>query len=328
MSSVEEGTRIPVIDLSAFLAGEGSQETVDSIRDACENVGFFQVVGHGVPSGPLTRIAETIKQVAALPERERKTLSSPTKHPFRGLRTYLNDDGDIEVVRLQVSHFDDAADARAAGVSGEYADFYEPNVWPEQIPGIREDWQTCFSATRALGKKIMALFALALDLPEDYFDPFLELDSSTFSANLYPGQSTLSEPGEPKVIFPAHSDSGMLTVLYQTGNYTGLQVLAKDNSWIDVPIVPGSFVINIGDLMTRWTNGQWISTTHRVIASTDETGSRVSIPTFYLPAVETTIAPLESCVPQGSVPAYSPTTPYEWEGEFLERSKERYRNVV
>lgn len=328
MSTIEKGTSIPLVDLADFLAGNDSRDTVSQIRNACENVGFFQVIGHQVPSGPLNRVAETIREIASFPEEDKRLLTSPTRHPFRGLRTYLDDDGNVTVVRLQVSRFDDSEEAEAAGVPSEYSGFYEPNVWPGNIPNIKDDWRECFSATRGLGKSIMSLFSLALDLPSDYFDSCLELDSSTFSANLYPEQVELSAPGEPRVIFPAHTDSGMLTVLFQSGNYTGLQVLAKDGSWVDVPVVPNSFVINIGDLMAQWTNDKWISTTHRVVASAEKSGSRVSIPTFYLPAVETRISPLEECVPPGTRPAYPPTTPYEWERIFLERSKDRYRNVV
>jgi isopenicillin N synthase-like dioxygenase len=168
----------------------------------------------------------------------------------------------------------------------------------------------------------MQLFALALELPVTFFDASLAVDVSTFSANHYPAQQILSTPEEPRVIFPAHTDSGVLTVLYQTGDYTGLQIFAADRTWTDVPVVPGSFVINIGDLMARWTNGRWTSTTHRVVASYQPGRSRVSIPTFYLPAIDTVVEPLPSCVDDGT-PAFDPVTPYEWEAIFLARSASR-----
>jgi isopenicillin N synthase-like dioxygenase len=319
MAKVKEGTTIPVVDLTDFLAGGDPAPTVAAIRHACQNVGFFQVTGHGVPRHLLDGVVETMRELVALDQEQLDALASPTGHPFRGVRTERLPDGEIRVHRLQVNVFDDATAALAAGVPAAYADYFHPNVWPEQIADLREAWLACFAATRELGRSIMRLFALALDLPADHFDAALDLDVSTFSANHYPGQRTLSTPEDPSVIFPAHTDSGVLTVLYQTGDYTGLQVFAEDRSWIDIPVVPGSFVINIGDLMARWTNGRWTSTTHRVIASYEAGRSRISIPTFYLPAIDTVIEPMASCL-EGGEAKFEPVTPYEWEGIFLRRS--------
>lgn len=319
MARVRKGSAIPVVDLSAYLAGGDPEPTVAAIRHACENVGFFQVVGHGVPQPLLDAVIDTMRQLVALPQPELDDLASPTGHPFRGVRTERLPDGEIRVHRLQVNAFDDAEQALGAGVPDEYADYFHPNVWPSQIPGLEEQWKTCFAATRSLGRSIMQLFALALELPGDFFDPSLELDVSTFSANHYPAQERLSTPEDPQVVFPAHTDSGVLTLVYQTGDYTGLQVFAEDKSWLDIPVVPGAFVVNIGDLMARWTNGRWTSTTHRVVAAYEPGQSRVSIPTFYLPAVDTVIEPLVEQL-HGGLPKYEPVTPYEWEAIFLKRS--------
>ncbi|MGY1601722.1 isopenicillin N synthase family dioxygenase [Geodermatophilus sp. SYSU D00815] len=322
MATVKRGTTVPVIDLSDFLAGGDPGPAAAAVRDACENVGFFQVTGHRVPQELLDGVVASMNELVALPQEVRDGMSSPTGHPFRGVRTERDDVGDIRVSRLQVNVFDDGDAAVAAGVPVDYSDYFHPNVWPTQVPGLPETWRACFAATRDLGRSIMQLFALALALPQDHFDEALKVDVSTFSANHYPAQEQLSTPDDPRVIFPAHTDSGVLTVLYQTGDYTGLQVFADDRSWIDIPVVPDSFVINIGDLMARWTNGRWKSTTHRVIAAYEPGRSRVSIPTFYLPAIDTVVEPLPSCVDDGG-PRYEPVTPYEWEAIFLERSRKR-----
>lgn len=323
MSAVKIGTSIPVIDLSDYLAGGDPGPAAEAVREACENVGFFQVTGHQVPAEQLQGVVASMEKLVALPEDVKVSLDSPTGHLFRGVRILRDDDDEVMVERLQVNRFDDEDAAAAAGVSPDKLDYFHPNVWPDQIADLKAEWTECFASTRELGHQIMRLFALALELPIAYFDDALELDVSTFSANLYPAQKNLSTPESPRVIFPEHTDSGMLTVLFQTGDYTGLQIRAKDGSWIDVPVVPGSFVINIGDLMAQWTNDRWMSTTHRVIASYDVGRSRVSIPTFYLPAVDTPISPLPTCVPADSAPNYPPTTPYEWEGVFIARAMQR-----
>jgi len=322
MATIKSGTTVPVIDISDFLAGGDPAPAAAAIRDACEHVGFFQVTGHGVPQHLLDAVVASMEQLVALPQDELDAMASPTGHPFRGVRTERDDHGDIRVSRLQVNVFDDGDAAVAAGVPTDYSDYFHPNVWPTQVPGLHETWLACSTATRELGHSIMQLFALALDLPLEYFDEALQVDVSTFSANHYPAQQTLSTPEEPRVIFPAHTDSGVLTVLYQTGDYTGLQVFADDRTWIDIPVVPDSFVINIGDLMARWTNGRWTSTTHRVIASYEAGRSRVSIPTFYLPAIDTVVEPLPSCV-DGADAKFDAVTPYEWEAIFIDRTRKR-----
>jgi isopenicillin N synthase-like dioxygenase len=322
MARVKSGTSVPVVDISDFLAGRDPGPAAAAVRHACEDVGFFQVTGHGVQQHLLEGVVSTMEQLVALPEDVLEGLVSPTGHPFRGVRTQRDDSGDVQVRRLQVNRFDDGDAAVAGGAPSAYSDYFHPNVWPGEVPGLQELWQECFAATRGLGHRIMQLFALALDLPVTYFDAMLAVDVSTFSANHYPAQRALSTPDEPRVIFPAHTDSGVLTVLYQTGDYTGLQIFSADRTWIDVPVVPGSFVINIGDLMAQWTNGRWTSTTHRVVASYEPGRSRVSIPTFYLPAIDTVVEPLPSCVGDGE-PAFGPVTPYEWESIFLKRSAAR-----
>jgi isopenicillin N synthase-like dioxygenase len=322
VAGIRSGTTVPVIDLTHFIDGEGAPDaTVKTIREACKNVGFFQVVGHGIDPALFQGVLSMMGALAGLPDDVLATLESPTGHPFRGVSTRRSDSGDVFVRRLQVNRFEDPAHAIAQGVPARYADYFHPNVWPDQIESLRETWEAFFSATRNLGRQIMSLLALALELPRDYFDAALQLDVSTMSANYYPAQEILSTPGNPKVILGEHEDSGVLTVLSQSGDYTGLQLKTVDGDWIDVPVVANSFVINIGDLLARWTNGKWTSTTHRVIAAEEPGQSRISVPTFYLPAIDTVIEPFPSCIgPEG--PLYEPITPYDWEAEYFRKPNE------
>jgi isopenicillin N synthase-like dioxygenase len=310
------------------LKGENIDATVSEIRNVCVNVGFFQVVGHQVPVQVMDRVLSSMDELAGLSTETLEGLCSPTGHPFRGVRIYRDEEGVTTVVRLQVKRFDDADHAVAAGVPERYAGYFHPNVWPSEVDGLKEAWVESFMETRNLGRQIMTLFARALNLPATYFDNRLSKDVSSMSGNYYPTQSKLSTTEHDRVIFPEHTDSGMLTVLYQSGDYTGLQVKGKDGTWIDIPVVEGSFVINIGDLMARWTNGTWKSTTHRVVASRETGKARISIPTFYSPNIDCIIEPIGSCVPEGSEPLYPPITPYEWEGEFLSMTRDRNPGIL
>ncbi|WP_067676746.1 isopenicillin N synthase family dioxygenase [Nocardia miyunensis] len=323
MSSVDAGTTVPVIDISDFLAGKDPTHAVAALADACENVGFLQVVGHGIPQDALDHVDSAMKLLAQRPLTELAELTSPSGHPFRGVEIRRGQRGDaadedIAVVRLQVCRFDNPQEAESAGVPPEFSDYFVPNIWPTSVPSLEPAFRELFGHTRAFGAQLMQLCALALGLPQDHFDDQLILDASTISANYYPPQEELSTPDNPRVTLQPHTDSGVLTLLHQTGDYTGLQLQATDGTWIDVPVVAGALIINLGDLISRWTNDRWKSTSHRVIAAQEPGKARLSIPTFYLPALDTVIDTFEVFV-EGGQKKYEPITPYEWESAYLSR---------
>jgi isopenicillin N synthase-like dioxygenase len=142
----------------------------------------------------------------------------------------------------------------------------------------------------------------------------IELDVSTFACNIYPAQPDAA--GAQDVLFRAHTDSGTLTLLHQQGDYAGLEVYTPDG-WLPITVNPDALVVNIGDLMARWTNGHWKSTIHRVVSAQDPTASRRSITTFHLPSIDTIIEPLAPFAAMAT--KFTPVTTYEWEGQFLRR---------
>jgi len=317
----ERPRAIPVVDIGPFLAGADPAPAVATIADACTSVSFLNVTGHGIPAATFDAAYRVVDELLARPEPERAVLASPTGHPFRGLSTQRRADGTPRVHRFQVCHYDDAAAAAAAGVPPEYGDYFAPNVWPEQVAGLREATLTCFAAMRMVGDALMELFARALGLPPDHFAPMLTHPVSDFAVNTYPPRRTPAHAGagELELTFNEHTDSGMLTVLHQRGDYAGLQVQDLDGTWISVPVRPDALIINIGDLMARWTNDHWPSTRHRVVGSPDPAAARASLATFHLPNVDTVIAPLQPFVgPDG--PRYDPVTPFVWEKMFLAKA--------
>lgn len=301
---------IPVIDISP----EDRPAVADALGRACAGTGFVQITGHGVDLSLLDAVYATIDRLACLGPEEKASLVSPTGHQFRGLVGAKDPEGRTLVESLQVNVYDGPAEAQAAGVDGRYAGYFHPNVWPD-IPGFRDAWQACSESTRRLGARLMSLFALAIGLPEDHFAPLLELDVTQFGINWYPPQPVVEDPRE-RILTRAHSDSGMLTILHQRGDYEGLQAMNVEGDWTDVPLLPDAFVINIGDLMHRWTNGRWPAVKHRVVAAPDPAHSRASIVTFYLPAVDTVVAPLPGMVGDEG-PLFEPVMQYEWEARYL-----------
>lgn len=312
---------IPVVDLGPFLAGGDPTPVVERIARICSTVSFLQVVGHGIAAETFDAVYRANEELLVLPEAERATLGSPDGHPWRGLSTMRSADGAPLVHRFQVCNYDDAQTARAAGIPAEYGDYFARNVWPARVGALHASIPTCLAEMKRVGDALMEVFARALGLAPGHFAPMLTHPVSDFAVNTYPAQPTGAST-DPLLTFREHTDSGMLTVLHQRGDYAGLQVQGLDGDWVSVPVDPEALIINIGDLMSRWTNDRWPSTRHRVVAATDATSTRTSIATFHLPNVDTVIAPMEPFVgPEG--PHYEPVTPYVWEAMFLDRYRPR-----
>jgi isopenicillin N synthase-like dioxygenase len=299
-------SQIPVVDVS------GPAESVAAeLDEVFRTIGFVQIVGHGVDPGLHHAVYEAAAPLWALSDADAASLASP--HPFRGLVTERRDDGARLVQRFQVNHYESPADARAAGVPADASDWFVPNVWPD-LPELVAAYAALFPATRALGNRLMRLFALALGIGTDGFAGMFDRDVSYCAVHDYPAAPG-AFPGETRV--PQHSDSGLLTILHQRGDYEGLELGTATGELVTVPVIDDALVVNVGDLMGRWTNDHWKATPHRVISGSPGE-SRISIATHYLPNIDATIAPLSTCVSAGG-PRYEPVTPYSWERRYFDK---------
>jgi isopenicillin N synthase-like dioxygenase len=182
---------------------------------------------------------------------------------------------------------------------------WQPNLWPVTLPEFREAWTDYFRVMLDLGARLMGLFAVGLSLPADYFDSSIDQSPSSLRAIRYPARADAAEGGQLRA--GAHTDYGTLTVLKQD-RVGGLQVLAQDEQWTGVEAVPDAFVINIGDLMARWTNDRWHSTLHRVVdPPADGEGvipRRHSMPFFHNANWDADVTALPTTVNAGEKPRY------------------------
>jgi isopenicillin N synthase-like dioxygenase len=313
---------VPVIDIATFLNGSDQATAPAQVREAATTSGFFQITGHGIPTALFDAVYQVAGALSALPDEAKENLVSPVGHPYRGLRRNFDLTGRFVSEGYTASRFEGPDDALAHGVPAEFADFYSENVWPD-IPGFRDAVLTLAERTRILGRSMMRIFALALDLPAGYFDSCVALDSTTSTIRLYPARGEeLTEI--PTVIFDEHFDGGLLTMLHQRGTYEGLQIRDPAGQWFTVPVNDDAFVINVGELMNRWTNGSWPATRHRVIASSDPAGHRATLPTFFNAAAETVIAPL----PGLGEPKFEPVTVAEWQSRHIKKSHAERRHTT
>lgn len=326
MNSNAAQTVVPVIDISGFLAGTDLVTAPAAIDEAARTSGFFQIRGHGISPAEIDDAYRVAHQLDALPREVKDTLRSPSGHPFRGLMTNYDLDGKLCSEGFTISRFDSPEDAEQHGVPSEFSDYFDNNVWPpiDDFEPVMRKW----SATmRALGTTMMRIFAAGLGLPVDYFDDATGLDASTSTIRSYPARH--APPAKsPTVIFDEHFDGGMLTMLHQRGTYQGLEVKTLDGKWFPVPVHDDALVINMGELMTRWTNGRWPATRHRVVAAADPEGYRYTLPTFFNVSVDTVIDPLPTTLGTDGA-RFEPVTVYQWARRHLATTyRERKHTTV
>jgi len=300
---------IPVIDFGPFLHGTAEQRKAVAIRigEACRNIGFFYLAHHGVADALVANVFAEAKRFFDLPL-ERKREIAIEKSPCH--RGYFALGGENLDPKQQIETGDlkegikigrDLAAEHPLVKAG--TPLHGPDQWPTGLPGWRETMQRCYDALVGLGREIMHAFALALEMPEDYFDRWLTGPMATLGPLHYPPQRGAITAA--RIGAGAHTDFGCLTILAQDP-VGGLQVRNSAGQWIDAPYIEGSFVVNIGDMMERWTNGVFSSTPHRVINTSGR--DRYSLPFFFDPDFDADLTCLPTCQGPGRPAKYPPTT--------------------
>ncbi|MEC7057233.1 2-oxoglutarate and iron-dependent oxygenase domain-containing protein [Streptomyces violaceochromogenes] len=308
---------VPVIDLSARKEPGKRTEIAQAIGTALRRSGFFIIVGHGIPKDLTDRMFTVTNRFFKLPEPEKDLVASrPGVSGYRRaggtLARSLDQKTPPDLCETFAAHVTgEMDDEERLKLGNEWASWTHKNIWPENPPEFRKVWQEYMTAMGELAADLMHLFAIALDLDEKFFDDKFDHHGSSIAVNYYPPQLTPPLPGQWRR--GPHTDFGSLTILYQEDNRGGLQVLQGEDHWRDVSAIPGSFVVNIGDLMALWTGGRWVSTMHRVVTPhPDDTSSRLTIPYFYLPNHDASIEPMRPFTDSPTVERYDTVTVSEW----------------
>jgi len=270
-------SEIPIIDID-------DTTVVEAIHRACTEVGFFYVVNHGVGSELITDLLAQSRAFFSLPQSSRQTLLLDQR--MRGYLPlyYRSYEGEERAGTSHQEGFwigqDSEIDPRRP-LDG-------PNHWPPDLPRLRAVMLAYLESIETLGQRLLRLFALALDLPEETLLANFSKPSSRLKLNHYPPQHDPVSDNNIGVV--PHSDSGCFTILWQDDN-GGLEVQNRDGSWVGAPPLAGSFVVNIGNILQYWSNGRFSSTPHRVINRNGR--DRYSIPFFVNPDFDTVIRPLQ-----------------------------------
>lgn len=313
---------VPLIDLAADRPASPDEDAriAEEITEACRNIGFFYIVNHGVPDDLVAAQFDWAARFFALPEDEKAALhmrNSPSKagyEPIAG-QTLDSQDADDSPPDLKESFYwvldlpDDHPYARKGWRSMGH------NQVPP-LPGFREQMVAYQTALRALGDRVLACIALSLGLERTWFEPFYDWPAMTVRLLHYPPQPETSAFNQ--IGAGAHTDWGGITLLAQddTG---GLEVRNAAGDWVTAPPVPGAFVVNLGDLMARWTNGVYASNMHRVKTATGGR-ERYSIPFFYSPRHDAVIEPVPTCTCPEQPPRFDVCTTGAHMDEMFRRS--------
>lgn len=310
-------TDIPVIDVSHLDSSAAANAAIEAaLLDAYGTWGFGYVVGHPIPPDLIDRVFTASRAFHALPLEAKMNVELDRNHRgFIPMRVSTDVTSSVETATkpnvsesfmMMRESAPDSAEVRA----GDY--LAGPNRWPERIPGFREALEEYNAAMTAFAHRLVARFAAALG--DDGVVTASFVPPTTWLRLLhYPPQDPQS-PADEYGSAP-HTDFGAITLLAQD-DVGGLSVRTPNGEWADVPPIPHTFVMNVGDMLHRWSNGLLLSTPHRV---TNRTGrERFSIPFFYDPSVRATVAPLPCCVTRDRPAAFPP----EVFGDFLRHELE------
>lgn len=293
-------TSIPIIDLDGTLAPNSQARAVAAaaIHRACRETGFFYVSNHGIKDALVSAQFVAARQFFDLPLETKMRMhmkSSPTKLGYEPIGAQILDSQDKDAEKaphdLKESFYcglelpDDHPVARKNWRGLGH------NRWPD-VPGFRDQTMAYHTAMQGLGDQILALIAQSLDLPAAWFAPFYEWGAGVLRFIKYPPQP--ANAAFNQLGAGAHTDWGGITILAQD-DLGGLEVKTVSGDWIEATPVPGTFVINLGDLMARWTNGVYSSNMHRV-KNNRSIGDRYSLPFFYSPRADAVIEPIATCV--------------------------------
>ncbi|MFI1912163.1 isopenicillin N synthase family dioxygenase [Nocardia sp. NPDC020380] len=308
--------QVPVIDITPYMGGGDDAQrkaVARQIDEAARTVGFMQIAGHGVPPEVIDRFAAALDSFFVLGLEVKQAYRTPPEIN-RGYSPPKSESLSLSLGVESATRMNDFFEAFNVGVTG--ADYpglelpkidYAENLWPSEAPEFEAAVTAYFTEAARVARTLTTIFADALDLPAGFFDRFTDHSVDVLRMNNYalpPGtvdlDGDLTGMGE-------HTDYGIVTVLW-ADQAPGLQVLGADDAWHDVQPADGALLVNLGDLMARWTNERWLSTLHRVkppiVDGTIQ--RRRSAAYFHDGNIDALIETLPSCIGEGS--RYEPVT--------------------
>ncbi len=308
---------VPVINIAGFASGAPEQRRAiaDQVDRAAREVGFMQITGHGIPDSAIAGLKAAIDGFFGLSMEEKLKWRPPSVDINRGYNGPKTERLSYSLGVVSAADLFEAFNIGAERASFPNLDLaesdYATNIWPTRPEHFEQHVSNWFAEAGALARRLTRIFAVALKLPEDYFEPFQDHSVDTMRMNNYqmPPDGLRLEPDQMGM--GAHTDYGIVTVLWADRVLPGLQIMDRDGGWHDVMPAPGALLINLGDMLARWTNDRWISTMHRVRPPLDDSGKamrRRSAAYFHDGNADAVIACLPGCADAEHPALYAPVT--------------------
>jgi isopenicillin N synthase-like dioxygenase len=290
---------IPLLDISAWRHGTPHERAALAVRmdTALRQSGFLLIDKHGIEPALTGRIRAEAGRFFALPAERKRAYATPVAG-----RGWIPQGAEANAFYGEVA--DPArADLKESLTNGRDfttgdpatdAQWFAPNVWPAECPGLAALAETFTEQVRALYYDLLRMGAVALGLDEEFFVGHVLRGPQTFNINRYPPLSVTGPAQEGQYRVAPHTDWGILTILDRQPGYGGLQVQSPDGTWADAPYVPGALTVNVADLLSRWTGERWRSTRHRVLPPPQEAPEEelISLIVFLEAEVDTVISPV------------------------------------
>ncbi|MBT6138205.1 MAG: isopenicillin N synthase family oxygenase [Rhodospirillaceae bacterium] len=314
--------RIPVIDLNRFETGDPTEtkQAAQQLDQACREIGFLVITNHGVEASVQQALYDAGHAFFDMELDHKMTIRRPRDDQNRGYIPY----GEETLARMHGG--DTPPDYKEVFAIGPYDrpddDYHSqdrsypnfaPNLWPSGPATLEPAMKRYFDDIDGLSRRMAGYFALALDLPVDWFADKLDKHASQLRLLHYPAPTGELEAGQLRC--GAHTDLGMMTILRNEAAAGGLQVRPRGGDWIDAPAIDDTFIINIGDLLMRWSNDRWVSTPHRVAVPEAEARARsrrMSIGFFTRPNYDAPISCIPTCTDAKHPAKYETTTVKEY----------------
>jgi isopenicillin N synthase-like dioxygenase len=296
---VKEAIILPIIDVSPLLGTDQSaiKRTADQMGQAAREVGFFYIVNHGISRNFIEQAYQAAEEFFALPDRVKRAYYIGDSLNHRGYVPFTEKGDYADEVNRNYEAFDLALD-----LPHDDPDFLAgnlllgPNVWPN-LPGFRETIYRYYNLVSLTGWRICAALEMHLGLQPGELTQYMTKPISQLRLLHY--VRARESTNKSSVNMGAHTDYECLTLLHQ--RQKGLQVMTRDDDWVDVPVRPEAYVINIGDMLEAWTNGVFHSTPHRVLNQSPE---RFSMPYFVAANYDAVVQPFDELTSQDNPPKY------------------------
>ncbi len=305
---------VTLIDLESFRLGSSNdrQDVAKQIDRACQDTGFLQVVGHGVPTSLTERMLAVTAEFFDCPIEKKMAMvvedrSANRGYAAEGTEALAYSLGETGLAPDLFEAFNAGRDDVDPAYVAEYASFFAPNVWPSEE--MRSVWANYQAAVGQLNDQLMTAFAVALEIDPAHFIDRTRRAIVTLRAINYERRAGAPDPSPDQMRMGAHTDYGVLTVLL-ADDVAGLQVRTH-GAWHDVAIPDGSLIVNIGDMLATWTNDRWRSTLHRVVPPpVGSSGSvrRRSVAQFVEADPDVIIEPIATCVSESNPARYAPVS--------------------